>query len=126
SPEKAKEYREKYGVDGIMIGRASIGYPWIFREIKHFFKTGKHLPPPTVTERVAAAREHFIRSIEWKGEKLGVVEMRRHYTNYFRGFQNIKNYRSVLVTEHDPEIILSTLNEIEAEYADALAPVVRF
>lgn len=124
SPEKAKEYREKYGVDGIMIGRASIGYPWIFREIKHFFKTGKHLPPPTVTERVAAAREHFIRSIEWKGEKLGVVEMRRHYTNYFRGFQNIKNYRSVLVTEHDPEIILSTLNEIEAEYADALAPVV--
>lgn len=124
SPEKAKEYREKYGVDGIMIGRASIGYPWIFREIKHFFKTGKHLPPPTVTERVAAAREHFIRSIEWKGEKLGVVEMRRHYTNYFRGFQNIKNYRSVLVTEHDPEIILSTLDEIEAEYADALAPVV--
>ena len=82
SPEKAKLYRERYGVDGIMIGRASIGYPWIFREIKHYFNTGEKLADPTVEERVAAARQHLQHSLEWKGEKLGVLEMRRHYTNY--------------------------------------------
>ena len=80
SPEKAKLYREKYGVDGIMIGRASIGNPWIFREIKHYFETGEILAPPTIKERVAAARQHLTHSIEWKGEKLGILEMRRHYT----------------------------------------------
>ncbi len=116
SPQKAKEYRERYGVDGIMIGRASIGYPWIFREIKHYFETGEILPPPTVFERVEAAKQHLRHSIEWKGQKLGVLEMRRHYTNYFRGFPHIKPYRSVLVTEHDPAVLYSVMDEIEARY----------
>jgi len=97
SPQKAKLYRERYGVDGIMIGRAAIGYPWIFREIKHYFETGEIMAPPTVEERVAAARQHLTHSLEWKGEKLGVLEMRRHYTNYFRGFRNIKAWRMQLV-----------------------------
>lgn len=113
SPQKAKLYRDRYGVDGIMIGRASIGYPWIFREIKHYFATGEMLPPPTVAERVAAARTHLLHSLEWKGEKLGVVEMRRHYGNYFKGFPGIKPFRKVLVTEYDPAVILATLEEIE-------------
>lgn len=118
SPQKAKLYRERYGIDGIMIGRASIGYPWIFREIKHFFATGEMLSPPTVTERVAAARQHLDQSIRWKGPKLGVLEMRRHYTNYFKGFPNIKNYRSVLVTEDEPSLLFETLDEMEAKYTD--------
>ncbi|MEZ5058589.1 MAG: tRNA dihydrouridine synthase DusB [Saprospiraceae bacterium] len=116
SPQKALEYKNKYGVDGVMIGRASIGYPWIFREIKHFLATGEMLEPPTVEERVAAAREHLERSLDWKGPKLGVLEMRRHYTNYFRGFPGIKSYRATLVAEHDPEVLFATLKEIEKEY----------
>ena len=116
SPEKAKLYRERYGVDGIMIGRASIGYPWIFREIKHYFATGELLPPPTVEERVEAARQHLLHSIEWKGIKLGVLEMRRHYTNYFRGFPGIKAYRQKLVTLHEPEALLEVLEAIRARY----------
>ena len=117
SPEKAVAYRNKYGVDGIMIGRAAIGYPWIFREIKHFIKTGTHLPPPTIRERVEAVREHLSRSLEWKGEKLGVLEMRRHYTNYFKGFRNIKPFRSRLVTTDSPIEIQSILEEIEHYYS---------
>lgn len=117
SPQKAWEYRHRYGVDGIMIGRASIGYPWIFREIKHFFKTGDLLPPPTIHERVAAARQHLEHSIAWKGERLGVVEMRRHYTNYFRGYRNIKQFRSRLVTEYDPAILFEILDQVEEHYA---------
>lgn len=113
SPQKAVEYKERYGVDGIMIGRASIGYPWIFREIKHYVATGEILDPPTVEERVNAARQHLTHSIEWKGEKLGVVEMRRHYTNYFRGFRNIKPYRARLVSEYDPNELRAILDEIE-------------
>lgn len=120
SPRKALEYRQRYGVDGIMIGRASIGYPWIFREVKHFMKTGEILPPPTIHERVLAAREHLRRSIEWKGEKLGVLEMRRHYTNYFRGYPGIKEYRSRLVTEEGPEALYAILDEVEARYEDML------
>jgi len=116
SPEKALKYKNKYGVDGIMIGRASIGYPWIFREIKHFVQTGEHLPPPTVEERVAAARQHFTHSVEWKGEKLGILEMRRHYTNYFKGFSNIKSYRTRLVTADDASEVLDTLSEIKEVY----------
>lgn len=119
SPQKAVEYKNRYGVDGIMIGRASIGYPWIFREIKHFVKTGEILAPPTIEERVEAARKHLTHSIEWKGERLGVVEMRRHYTNYFRGFRNIKPYRSRLVTTYEPEAIFSILDEIEEVYSQA-------
>jgi tRNA-dihydrouridine synthase B len=117
SPEKALRYRQTYGVDGIMIGRASIGYPWIFREVKHYFATGETLPPPTIAERVEAAREHLRRSIEWKGPKLGIVEMRRHYTNYFKGLANIKEYRSRLVTEEAPETLFAVLDEVEAVYS---------
>lgn len=117
SPQKAEEYRNRYGVDGIMIGRASIGNPWIFREIKHYFETGEILPRPTVEERVNAARQHLKHSIEWKGERLGILEMRRHYTNYFRGFRNIKGYRSALVTQLDPADVFAVLDEIEEVYS---------
>ncbi len=119
SPQKALEYWHRYGVDGIMIGRASIGYPWIFREIKHYFATGVLLPTPTVQERVQAARQHLQHSIEWKGEKLGVVEMRRHYANYFRGFPNIKPYRAQLVTLHEPTALFAVLDEVEMIYSNA-------
>lgn len=117
SPEKAKLYRERYNVDGIMIGRASIGNPWIFRDIKHYFATGELLPPPTINERVAAAKQHLTHSIEWKGAKLGVLEMRRHYTNYFRGLRHIKSYRSKLVTTFEPETLFEILDEIEDRYS---------
>ena len=113
-------YKNEYGVDGIMIGRASIGNPWIFREIKHFFRTGEILHPPTIEEKVGAAREHLKRSLEWKGEKLGVLEMRRHYSNYFRGLPQIKSYRSILVTEHSPELLFATLDEIADRYSDSI------
>ncbi len=117
SPEKAVEYRNRYGVDGIMIGRASIGNPWIFREMKHYMATGMALAPPTLAERIDAARRHLLRSIEWKGPKLGVLEMRRHYTNYFRGLEGIKSFRARLVTEDDLSILLSILLEIEHHYS---------
>ncbi len=116
SPEKAWEYRNKFGVDGIMIGRASIGYPWIFREIKHYFKYKTHLPPPTLEERVEVCKKHFLKSIEWKGEKLGIFEMRRHYTNYFRGFQGFKAFRTRLVEAESPEEVLATLQEVQFYY----------
>lgn len=115
-PVKALEYKNRYGVDGLMIGRASIGYPWIFREIKHYFKTGNLLAPPTTFERVDAARQHLINSIKWKGEKLGVLEMRRHYTNYFKGLPNIKEFRMQLVTESNPQRILEILEQLEISY----------
>ena len=118
SPQKAQLYRERYGVDGIMIGRASIGYPWIFREIKHYFATGEILPPPTIHERVAATKQHLQHSLEWKGPRLGILEMRRHYTNYFRGYRGIKKFRQELVTQDDPEIIFSILDRIEEVYAN--------
>ncbi len=117
SPEKAELYKNKYGVQGIMIGRAAIGNPWIFREIKHYFATGEHLAPPTIQERVEAAREHLTRSLEWKGERVGVVEMRRHYTNYFKGLPNVKQFRQILVTEYEPATLFATLEELEAHYA---------
>ncbi|PHI18141.1 tRNA dihydrouridine synthase DusB [Lewinellaceae bacterium SD302] len=120
SGPKAKAYRERYGVDGIMIGRAAIGYPWIFREIKHYFATGEEMAPPTIHERVAVTRDHLRRSLEWKGPKLGVLEMRRHYTNYFRGLPNIKEYRKVLVSEFDPAVLYATLDEIEEVYSGTL------
>ncbi len=120
SPQKAKLYKERYGVDGIMIGRASIGYPWIFREIKHYLATGEILAAPTVSERVEAARQHLLQSIAWKGDRVGVVEMRRHYTNYFRGFENIKTYRQQLVTTYEKDELLSILNEIEDVYSNIL------
>lgn len=116
SPQKALEYRRRYSVDGIMIGRASIGYPWIFRDIKHFFLTGEVPEPPGIDERVEVARKHLAKSIEWKGEKIGVVEMRRHYGNYFRNLEGIKDYRSRLVTELEPSILFEILEEIREKY----------
>ena len=116
SPQKALEYRNRYGVDGIMIGRASIGNPWIFRDIKTFFKTGTVPPPPSIEERVEAARKHLMRSVEWKGEKMGVFEMRRHYTNYFKGLPNIREYRAKLVTEENPRVLMEILDEVAAVY----------
>ncbi|MBK8492420.1 MAG: tRNA dihydrouridine synthase DusB [Saprospirales bacterium] len=118
SPEKALEYRNRYGVAGIMIGRASIGNPWIFREIKHFMATGETLAPPTTHERVDAARMHLRRSLEWKGPKLGVLEMRRHYTNYFKGYPGIKPFRARLVTEDDPQALFRILDEVEAHFSE--------
>ena len=124
SPQKAKLYADRYGVDGLMIGRASIGYPWIFNEIKHYLKTGEILPAPSVHERVQAARQHLRHSIVWKGEKLGIIEMRRHYTNYFRSLENIKHFRSMLVTEMEPDTIFGILNEIETHYASPMLEAV--
>ena len=97
TPEKALEYKNRYGVDGIMIGRASIGYPWVFNEVKHFMKTGQHLAPPSVADRVAIAKEHLQMSVAWKGEGLGIAEMKRHYSNYFKGISHMKEYRMKLV-----------------------------
>lgn len=118
SPQKALEYRHRYGVDGVMIGRASIGYPWIFREIKHFLQTGEILDPPSIEERVETARTHLVKSIAWKGVKLGVNEMRRHYTNYFRDLPGIKEYRAKLVTEYEPSVLHEILDEIKANYCE--------
>ncbi|MBK6546782.1 MAG: tRNA dihydrouridine synthase DusB [Saprospiraceae bacterium] len=123
NPQKALDYKNRYGVDGIMIGRASIGYPWIFREIKHFLKTGNYLDPPTIIERVHAAKTHLSNSIKWKGEKLGILEMRRHYTNYFKGLANIKEYRARLVAESNPEILYAILDQMQEEYSMELSCV---
>jgi len=118
SPEKALEYKNRYGVDGIMIGRASIGYPWIFNEIKHYLKTGEHLAKPTIQDRVEAARRHLDMSIKWKGQALGIAEMKRHYTNYFKGIAHFKEYRMKLVTSFNLEEIYQTLDEITAHMDD--------
>ncbi|MGB3227185.1 MAG: tRNA dihydrouridine synthase DusB [Saprospiraceae bacterium] len=123
NPQKALDYKNRYGVDGIMIGRASIGYPWIFREIKHFLKTGNYLDPPTIIERVHATKTHLSNSIKWKGEKLGILEMRRHYTNYFKGLANIKEYRARLVAESNPEILYAILDQMQEEYSMELSCV---
>ena len=112
SPEKALYYKNTYGIDGIMIGRAAIGYPWIFNEIKHFMATGSHLPPPDIHQRVEVIRRHLHRSVEWKGPKAGINEMRRHYTNYLRGLPNIKEFRLRLVTISELEQIEEVLNEV--------------
>jgi tRNA-dihydrouridine synthase B len=119
SPEKALEYKNRYGVDGIMIGRASIGYPWIFNEIKHFINTGKHLDPPTMEDRVETCIRHLNFSLDWKGPVLGILEMRRHYTNYFRGIPNFKPIRGQLVQSMDPKEIFQILDSIKLEFADA-------
>ena len=112
SPEKALEYRNKYGIDGIMIGRAAIGYPWIFNEIKHYFATGELLPSPTIADRVEAAKNHLLWSVEWKGERQGVVEMRRHYANYFKGIPNFKEHRHKLVTLDASEEVVKALDNV--------------
>jgi len=118
SPEKALEYKNKYNVDGMMIGRASIGYPWIFNEIKHFLATGEKLAAPGLDERIAVAKKHLDFSVEWKGPKLGILEMRRHYTNYFRGMPNFKQYRAEMVTAETYEHVCEILNQVSDVYAD--------
>ena len=118
SPEKAKEKKDIYGVDGIMIGRGAIGYPWIFNEIKHYLKTGVHLAKPTMKERLNLCREHLEFSLRWKGDVLGIVETRRHYTNYFKNIPNFKEYRMRLVTANDPQDIFDTLNEVELQFGN--------
>ncbi len=118
SPQKALEYKNKYGVDGIMIGRASIGYPWIFRDIKSYLAHGVVPPPPEIDERVEVARKHLIKSIEWKGEKLGIVEMRRHYTNYFRDLPGVKEFRAKLVTVLDSASVFAILDEMKEHYQE--------
>ncbi len=114
SPEKAIAMQEQFGVDGVMIGRASIGYPWIFNEIKHFMRTGEKLSPPTIADRVKVCRTHLDASIEWKGDVLGIIEMRRHYTNYFKGIPHFKEYRMQLVTLNSYVEVQAVLNEIES------------
>ncbi len=121
SVEKAAAWRQEYEVDGIMIGRASIGYPWIFREVKHFFNTGERLGGPTVSERVDVCHTHLTKSIEWKGAKTGIFEMRRHYANYFKGIPNFKDYRMKLVSLQDVNEILEVLEEIRFNFAEEVA-----
>ena len=116
SPEKAVEYKNRYGVDGIMIGRAAIGYPWVFNEIKHFIKTGEHLPSPTINDRIAVCRKHLYKSVEWKNPVVGINEMRRHYANYLKGLPNIKEYRNKLVTLKTVEEIDEVLDDIVRNY----------
>jgi tRNA-dihydrouridine synthase B len=118
SIEKAAAWRMEYEVDGIMIGRASIGYPWIFREIKHFFKTGERLVEPNIKERVDTCRIHLQKSIEWKGPKTGIFEMRRHYANYFKGIPHFKDYRMQLVKLDQLSDIEEVLSEIESNFAN--------
>lgn len=122
TPQKALEYRNKYGVDGIMIGRAAIGYPWIFREIKHYMATGQELAPPSVTERLQACRKHLHGSISWKGVKLGILEMRRHYASYLKGLSHVKEYRTRLVSTEDINEIENILNEVETRYSSEPLP----
>lgn len=117
SPEKALAYKNRYGIDGIMIGRAAIGYPWIFNEIKHYFATGEQLASPSIEERVNVARKHLKKSVEWKGPIVGIFEMRRHYANYLKGLPNIKEYRGKLVTLNTEEEINEVLNDIAINYA---------
>ena len=118
SPERVVEMRDQYGLDGAMIGRASIGYPWFFKEVKHYIRTGEHLLPPSMNERVQAARRHLKMAIAWKGEKLGVFETRRHYTNYFRGIPHFKEYRMKMVTSDDAADVFDAFNEVEEKFAD--------
>ena len=122
TPEKALAYRNEYGVDGIMIGRGSIGNPWIFDQIKHYFATGEHLPQPTVADRVEAARQHLDHSLEWKGLRLGVVEMRRHYANYFRGLSHFKEHRLTLVPADAPAVLHATVAHVAATSGDTALP----
>lgn len=122
SPQKALLYKNRYGVDGIMIGRAAIGYPWIFREIKAYLKDQTLLPPPTLAERIEVCKKHLHKSIDWKGPIVGINEMRRHYTNYLKGLPGIKEFRYRLVTLNSPQEINEVLDEITAHYSDYQFP----
>ncbi len=113
SPEKAVEYKNRYG-----IGRAAIGAPWFFNEVKHFIKTGEHLPAPTIADRIDVTRKHLDFSIRWKGEKLGIFEMRRHYTNYFKGIPDFKPFRMKLVEAPNYEEVNAILHEVENHFME--------
>ena len=117
SPERAMEMRDSYGLDGAMIGRACIGNPWFFKQVKHYFKTGTHLEPISMSERIEAARRHLKMAIDWKGEVLGVLETRRHYTNYFKGIPNFKPYRTKMVTSDHSQDVFKAFDEVEAKFA---------
>jgi nifR3 family TIM-barrel protein len=121
SPEKALEFKNRYNVDGIMIGRASIGNPWIFNEIKHYLETGQKLAPPSLSEKINAVKKHVSFSVEWKGDRKGIYEMRRHYTNYFRGIPNFKPYRNKLVQLESQEEIINLLDKIETTFVNELS-----
>jgi tRNA-dihydrouridine synthase B len=114
SPQKAMDYKNRYGVDGIMIGRASIGYPWIFQEIKHYMHTNELLPPPTLNERLEMIQKHLKHAIQWKGERTGIIEMRRHYTNYLKGVAGAKTYRQTLVEAESVVAVCEALDKITA------------
>ncbi|WP_153796755.1 tRNA dihydrouridine synthase DusB [Foetidibacter luteolus] len=116
SPEKAMEYRNRYGVDGIMIGRAAIDYPWIFREIKHYLQTGERMPGPTLEERLAVCKKHLRKSVDWKGPVTGLLKMRRHYANYLKGLPDIKQFRDRLVRLNNIEEVERVLDEIALTY----------
>src|SRR5690606_12979605 len=116
SIERAADWRMEYEIDGIKIGRAAIGYPWIFREIKHFFETGEYLEEPSISERVDVCRTHLEKSIEWKGDRVGIFEMRRHYSNYFKGIPDFKEYRMKLVTFENIDDIHAVLDDIDAHF----------
>jgi nifR3 family TIM-barrel protein len=124
SPEKALAYKNRYGIDGVMIGRAAIGYPWIFREIKHYIETGNLLEPPTIEERLEACRKHLYGSIEWKGEKLGILEMRRHYASYLKGLSHVKEFRTRLVNTDNVRDIEQIFEDVEGFYARDLIAVI--
>ena len=117
SPERAMEMRDSYGLDGAMIGRACIGNPWFFKQVKHYFETGTHLEPISMSERVEAARRHLKMAIDWKGEVLGVLETRRHYTNYFKGIPNFKPYRTKMVTSDHSQDVFKAFDEVETKFA---------
>ena len=122
TPEKAMEMRDSYGLDGAMIGRAAIGYPWFFNEVKHYFKTGTYLGKPTIAQRVEMARRHLQMAIDWKGPVLGVFETRRHYTNYFKGIPHFKEYRMKMVTSDDAESVFKAFDEVEARFGNTIIP----
>lgn len=115
SPERALEMRDRYGLDGAMIGRASIGNPWFFDQVKYFFEKGTHMDPPTLKDRVVVAKRHLEMSIAWKGEVLGVLETRRHYTNYFKGIPNFKPYRTIMVTANESKEVFELLDRVVDE-----------
>lgn len=121
TPEKAKEYKERYGVDGLMIGRAAIGYPWIFSEIKNYLQHGTYLPPPDMNERVSVTLKHLDFSVQWKGNKLGILEMRRHYASYFKGIPDFKPFRARLVEASMYDEVHGILHEVVGQYSTELA-----
>ena len=119
TPERAMMMRDEFGLDGAMIGRASIGNPWFFGQVKHYFKTKEHLPPPTIKDRVEMARRHLQMSIDWKGDKLGVFETRRHYTNYFKGIPYFKEYRLQMVTLDNASEVFEVFDRVASNFQEA-------